>query len=50
MLVDEYGARERRQFFGDTPLTVAAAKGHIRIVEMLLARGAEINPTAGKLR
>ncbi len=49
MLVDEYGAGVNvANSSGDTPLTVAAAKGHIRIVEMLLARGAEINPDGGQ--
>ena len=44
MLVDEYGAAVNvANSSGDTPLAVAAAQGHIRIVEMLLARGAAVN-------
>jgi len=44
MLVDEYGAGVNvANSSGNTPLAAAAGNGQIRIVEMLLARGAAVN-------
>ena len=49
-LLDAWWSLEARTEYGDTPLSWAAAHGHLEIVKTLLLRGANIDTQDGDIK